>query len=152
MSSASDPERSSAVADAVTARKAISGLVGAGEDSRVKTIVYAGAELLTGDDIAIGVLRYCEALAGSVVAEMIEVPVREADGSVSRVILLVGPTSQMVAKEAMSEWDELIDLDVMRRLGERTRAQRNFAGIDTHGAAEDGPPGTGDADIWQAEC
>ena len=97
--------------------------------------MYAGTKLLTGDDIAIGVLRYCEALAGSVVAEVIEIPVRKADGSLSRATLLVGPTSQMVAEDVESEWEEVIDLDVMRRLGERTRAQQPVAAI--HYPSED---------------
>jgi hypothetical protein len=95
----------------------------------VKIIVYGGTKLLTGDDIAIGVLRYCEALAGSVVAEVIEIPIRKADGSLSRATLLVGPTSQMVAEDTDSEWEEVIDHDVMRRLGERTRAQQPVAAI-----------------------
>ena len=90
-------------------------------------IVYAGSELLTGDEIAIGVLRYCEALAGSVVAEVIEIPVREEDGSLSRATLLVGPSSQMYAKSVRSDFDEVVDPDVMRRLSERTRAQRMTA-------------------------
>jgi hypothetical protein len=114
----------------------------------VKIIVYAGAELLTGDEIAIGVLRYCEALAGSVVAEVIEIPVREIDGTLGLATLLVGPSSQMVVKNVTSEWDDVVDLDVMRRLRERTSAQRIVA---------DRPPSTdhvihvGDDDAWEAE-
>lgn len=117
----------------------------------MKIIMYSGAELLTGDDIAIGVLRYCEALAGSVVAEIIEIPVREPDGSVSRVMLLVGPTSQIIAKEAKSEWGELVDPDVMRRLGERTRAQRNIAVVEDGHTADHDSPGTSESDEWQTE-
>lgn len=116
----------------------------------MKLIVYAGAELLTGDDIAAGVLRYCEALAGAVVAEMIEIPVREADGSLSRTTLLVGPTSQMVVKEARSEFEEVVDLDVMRRLGERTRAQQPVAGIQAATAADDATV-AGTTDEWRSE-
>jgi len=116
----------------------------------VKLIVYAGAELLTGDDIAAGVLRYCEALAGSVVAEVIEIPVREADGSLSRTTLLVGPTSQMVVKDIRSEFEEVVDLDVMRRLAERTRAQQPVAGIETATAADDARA-AGTTDEWQPE-
>jgi hypothetical protein len=117
----------------------------------VKLLVYAGAELLTGDDIAIGVLRYCEALAGSVVAEMIEIPVREQDGSLSRVMLLVGPTSQMIAKQAHSEWDEVTDLDVMRQLDERTRAQRDVAYTTAREPASDGGSPPQKSDLWHPE-
>jgi len=93
-------------------------------------IVYAGAELLTGDEIAFGVLRYCEALAGSVVAEIIEIPVQESDGSLGLATLLVGPSSQMVVKNVASDGDEVVDIDVMRRLSERTRAQTAVARTD----------------------
>ncbi len=115
----------------------------------MKMIVYAGAELLTGDEIALGVLRYCEALAGSVVAEIIEIPVRESDGSLGMATLLVGPSSQMVVKNTTSQWDEVVDLDVMRRLSERTKAQTAVARTDNMNdrdvrAADDGE--TWDAD------
>ena len=113
----------------------------------MKVIVYAGAELLTGDDIAIGVLRYCEALAGSVVAEVIEIPVREADGSLGLATLLVGPASQMVVRNVTSELEEVVDLDVMRQLRERTKAQRDVASVPRLTGDEVGP----ESDTWGAE-
>ena len=115
----------------------------------MKVIVYAGAELLTGDDIAMGVLRYCEALAGSVVAEVVEIPVRENDGSLGLATLLVGPTSQMVARNVASEFEEVVDLDVMRKLQERTKAQQDVANIP-HEARQDA--GSSDrSDAWKGE-
>jgi len=150
-SSARSLSSGAGVADAGKLRKVIPRCGDGEEAGRVKIIMYSGAELLTGDEIAIGVLRYCEALAGSVAAEMIEIPVREPDGSVSRVMLLVGPTSQIIAKEAKSEWDELVDPDVMRRLGERTRAQRNVAHVESHHPADHDSQGTSDSDEWRAE-
>lgn len=130
-------------------RNPVGGCVNADETEEVKMIVYAGAELLTGDEIAIGVLRYCEALAGSVVAEIIEIPVREADGSLGVATLLVGPSSQMVVKSATSQWDEVHDVDVMRRLGERTRAQTPVARTEATGERETRP--TPDGDAWETE-
>lgn len=115
----------------------------------MKVIVYAGAELLTGDDIAMGVLRYCEALAGSVVAEVVEIPVRETDGSLGLATLLVGPTSQMVARNVTSEWEEVVDLDVMRKLQERTKAQQDVARIP-HEAGHDAGS-SANPDAWEAE-
>ena len=115
----------------------------------MKVIMYAGSELLTGDDIAIGVLRYCEALAGSVVAEVIEIPVREPDGSISRATLLVGPSSQMFAKDVKSDLDEVVDLEVMRRLGERTKAQRIVA--DSTGPSVGDGAAERDTDSWEAD-
>jgi hypothetical protein len=117
----------------------------------VKTIVYAGAELMTGDDIALGVLRYCEALAGAAVAEVIEIPIRKADGSLSRATLLVGPTSQMVAEDVESEWEEVVDLDVMQRLGERTRAQQPVASIHYPSGDDEDADSKEDSDRWESE-
>lgn len=101
----------------------------------MKAIVYAGSEIITGDDIAIAVLRYCEALAGSVVAEVIEIPVRNPDGALSRATFLVGPSSQMFARDVASPFEEVVDAETMRRLAERTRAQRTVA--DSSGAGHD---------------
>lgn len=105
----------------------------------MKKIFYAGTEFITGDDIAMGVLQYCAALAGSVTAEVMEIPVRRPDGTLDRVALLVGPTSQIVVANVDGDHDELIDLDVMRRLGERTRAQQPTADTQPP-AADDVPP------------
>jgi len=109
----------------------------------MKLIYYAGAELLTGDEIAVGVLRYCEALAGSVVAEIIEIPVRDEDGSVSLATLLVGPSSEMVAKDVKSEQEEIVDPALMSRLEGRIRAQHVVADSIHHPAES--------SDVWQPD-
>lgn len=117
----------------------------------MKCIIYAGTELVTGDEIAIGVLRYCEALAGSIVAEIIEIPVRELDGSLSTATLLVGPASEMVLKDVKSEFEEIVDPAVMRRLTERTRAQQLVADTGSQVLVTEGENAAGLADEWGAE-
>lgn len=88
-------------------------------------IVYAGTEFLTADAIALALVDYSQALARVGAAESVEVPVREADGSVRTAIFLVGPASQLVAKEtAPASGEELIDEGVVADLEARTRRLR----------------------------
>jgi len=103
----------------------------------MKKLVYAGTELTTGDDIAIAVLRYCEALAEARVAELIEIPVVTSDGSRVKATFIVGPSSQMIAVDVVGDGSEIIDLDVIARLEERTRAQRPTAHSTQHHDADD---------------
>ena len=63
----------------------------------MKSIIYANTELLTGDAIAVGVLHYSAALADNGLAETIEIPVLDPDGSRSTALMLIGPASQIVA-------------------------------------------------------
>jgi hypothetical protein len=90
----------------------------------VKKLVYAGTELITGDDIALGVLRYCEALADARTAEVIEIPVLTPGGSRSKATFVLGPASQIVAVDVQGAGEEIVDPDLMEILSQRTRAQR----------------------------
>jgi hypothetical protein len=87
----------------------------------VKFIDYAGGEYLTGDDIALALLDYSEALADAGTAASIEIPIRAEDGSLSSATFLVGPSSQIVARSARSSEDELLDDLVVARLRALTR-------------------------------
>lgn len=93
----------------------------------MKIIVYAGAELMTGDAIASALMEYCAALAQESAAETIEIPVVDAKGVVQSAIVLVGPASQIVAMHTDSEFADVIDDEVVRLLEERTRAHRPVA-------------------------
>lgn len=90
----------------------------------MKTIIYAGGELVTGDDIAAALLRYGEALAESSAAETVEIPVLEADGSRTIATVLIGPASQIMMVEAHTDFEELVDPDSVRRLDEGARSVR----------------------------
>lgn len=87
-------------------------------------IVYAGTQLLTGDEIALALVDYSQELARMGAAESIEVPVRDPDGTQRTAIFLVGPSSQLVAKSVDAEGDELIDEDTVAKLKARTRRLR----------------------------
>jgi hypothetical protein len=103
----------------------------------VKTIIYAGDALVTGDDIADAVLRYSKALAHSSEAETVEIPVVRPDGSRIHATLLIGPASQIVAEDLPDAEEELIDEELVARLDQRTRAMYSRAVID------DEPPPAG---------
>ena len=67
----------------------------------MKRVIYAGSEFVTGDDIAGALLGCGQALAEAGEAEAVTVPIRELDGSVGEVTVLIGPASQMVARDVV---------------------------------------------------
>ena len=87
-------------------------------------LVYAGTEVLTGSDIALAVLRCCEALVESGRAEVVRIPVLSASGSRVTASMVIGPASQMIVVEAEDEHDELVDAELVSFLDGRARAQR----------------------------
>ena len=89
----------------------------------MKVIIYAGGEYMTGDDVALALMEYSRALAEEITAETVEIPILERDGSRGAATFLVGPASQIVAKDVESEFDELIDPVAV------TRLQRLTAGL-----------------------
>jgi hypothetical protein len=84
------------------------------------TIVYAGGELMTGDEIAEALLTYSQALAQSDTASTVEIPTLDDDGERLNVKVLVGPASQIMAKPTESEFGELRDPDVVAHLASMT--------------------------------
>jgi hypothetical protein len=90
----------------------------------VKLLIYAGDEYMTGDDIAIALLKYSAALADNGTAESVEIPILEADGTPQSAIFLLGPASQIVAKNVDIDRDELVDAAAVDELRARTKALR----------------------------
>lgn len=91
----------------------------------MKLLMYAGGEYLTGDDIALALVEYSQALASVGTAESIEIPIREEDGSASTAVFLVGPASQIVAKSVHEDHgEELVDDALVDRLHARVRRLR----------------------------
>lgn len=86
----------------------------------MKKIIYAGDTLVTGDAIAAAVLRCGKALAEAGAAEMIDIPVIDADGRSHTATLLIGPSSQIVVAEVSIGFDELVDPAVVARLDSLT--------------------------------
>lgn len=103
----------------------------------MKILIYAGAELMTGDAIANAVLEYCAALAESEAAETLDIPVLEPDGTIRHARLLLGPASQIVAKDVETGHPEVEDAQVMERLSTRTQAQRPVIHVKPQAAQPD---------------
>lgn len=93
----------------------------------MKLIVYAGSRLVTGSEIAAAVLDYCAALADADTAETVDIPVLTAEGVRSNATLLVGPSSQIVAEDVETAFDELEDVETVRLLQAKTRVHRPTA-------------------------
>lgn len=96
----------------------------------MKKLVYAGAEVTTGDAIAVAVLEYCKALAEAQTSEVVEIPVLAADGSQISATFVVGPASQMLAVDVEDDVPEIIDPDTIARLERLTRSQRPTANAE----------------------
>jgi hypothetical protein len=64
----------------------------------MKTIHYAGGEVLTSDDVADAVVDYAAALAKAGSSAELTIPVLLSDGSTSEASMLLGPASQLVAQ------------------------------------------------------
>ena len=79
-------------------------------------IHYAGDSVLTGSAIAHGVLRYAEMLAKAGTATTLDIPTREDDGTVGNTTILLGPASQLIADAEESQYDELVDGQLVARL------------------------------------
>lgn len=83
-------------------------------------IHYAGNSVLTGTAIAQAMLEYAKALGMRDEAATVEIPVRHPDGRVGRAEFLIGPASQLVTEDEPSDFDELIDEDVVEGFRRRT--------------------------------
>lgn len=92
--------------------------------------MYAGSEFVTGDDIASALLSCGQALAEAGEAEAVTVPAIEQDGSIGSVTVLIGPASQMVARDIKVDGEELIDVDAVARLTAVERRLRPVAVVD----------------------
>lgn len=87
----------------------------------MQLIMYAGGEFLTGDEIADALLEYSRALGEEDKAQLVQIPIRDSDGTQTTARFLIGPASQIVAKSVSSGSDELVDEEVVARLRSLTR-------------------------------
>ena len=69
----------------------------------MKRIHYAGGEFVTSDELAVELIEYAAELADRGAAASVEVPAVLGDGSVEQVLMLLGPTSQMMAVNEPTE-------------------------------------------------
>jgi hypothetical protein len=96
----------------------------------VKEIIYAGGTFLTGDAIADALLDAAAALAEAQLAEPVDIPVLDAEGTRDTTSLLLGPASQIVTRHAAEHAAELVDEDAVRRLRQLIERLRPVAATD----------------------
>lgn len=96
----------------------------------MKRVIYAGSEFVTGDDIAAALLATCQALAEVGEAETVSIPTLNDDGSVGGVLLLIGPASQMMAHQIVTDAEEVIDAPAVSRLNAIQRRLHPTAAFD----------------------
>jgi hypothetical protein len=95
----------------------------------MRSILYGGEEFLTGDDIADALLAYSRALGDEERAEIVEIPVREQDGTIVSAKFLIGPASQIVAKAVSGSGPEVEDPELVGRLQALTRGVESPPGL-----------------------
>ncbi|MDX2375429.1 hypothetical protein M4I32_01260 [Microbacterium sp. LRZ72] len=105
-------------------------------------ITYAGDWFVTGSAIAHALLDYAQALSQAEASATIEVPTREADGSIGRSEVLIGPASQLAAHEEDMDGDEVIDEALTERMHRKAERLRHYGmpsptiGADPSGGTE----------------
>lgn len=87
-------------------------------------IRYAGESVLTGSAIAAALLEYAEVLAKANTSTTVDIPIRNEDGTIGRSKFLIGPASQLVSTAQESEFEELIDDDLVAYFEAETAALR----------------------------
>ena len=82
----------------------------------MKYIHYDGTDILTGDLIADAVADYAAVLGVNTRTDTIAVPTVGEDGAVERTTMLVGPSSEIVVRQAPDDELEPEDPRFIRRL------------------------------------
>lgn len=106
-------------------------------------IHYAGDSILTGTEIARALLEYAQALAVAGTSATVDIPiVNEADGSIGRSELLIGPASQLISDTEESPYDDVLDPDLVTRMyDEAARLRRHGSHVPSAvTAVDDGEP------------
>jgi hypothetical protein len=75
----------------------------------MERIHYADDSVLTGTDIAQGLLRYGAALARRGSSATVDIPIRKPDGTIGHASFLLGPASQMISETEESPYEEIVD-------------------------------------------
>lgn len=96
----------------------------------MKKVIYAGTEFLTGDKIAAALMNCSQALGDAGQAETVSVPAIGVDGAIIEVTVLIGPASQIVAQDAETGYDELVDDDIVAALDIKAQRLTPIAVVD----------------------
>lgn len=100
----------------------------------MKRIIYAGTEIVTGDEIARTLLRLSEALARSGWAETVTIPILNENGTRGSASVLVGPASQIVTFDTDTGFAEMLDPPAVAELRDRIRSL-----VSSGGEGDDSP-------------
>ena len=103
------------------------------ENRRMDRIHYAGETFITGTAIAAAVLDYARALAEHEASDTVDIPTLDDDGTIHRTRFLIGPASQLASDETDSEFDEIVDEQLLLELAALTTKARGRVSIATDG-------------------
>jgi hypothetical protein len=81
---------------------------------------YAGNVVYTGSAISQALLEYARALAQNAASATVTIPVYYEDGTRGTSEFLIGPSSQVVADSVESDWEEIIDAEVVAEIQDAT--------------------------------
>ena len=104
----------------------------------MKTIHYAGGEVLTSDTLADAIVDYASALARAGSSAELTIPVVLPDGSVSEASLLLGPASQLIAQPTLDPDGEVENAELVTEVERRTAALGPVKAIPTDAPAPAG--------------
>ncbi len=103
----------------------------------MKVLIYAGSEFMTSDAVAAALLHYSEALAENHQAATIELPIVEPGGRLTTAEFLVGPSSQIVSKDVVTELEEPDAPDVVENLRAMTRRLHPEGAVESESPSQD---------------
>jgi hypothetical protein len=101
-------------------------------------IHYAGDSILTGTDIARALLDYAQALAQVGASATVDIPTIDAHGAPGRSEVLVGPSSQLLSNSEASEYDDVVDADLVADMTQKAEHLRHFGPSSTGGEVRPG--------------
>ena len=94
-------------------------------------IHYAGGSELTGTAIADAVMDLAEEMGRTGTAGTVEIPVRQPDGGIGRCRLLIGPASQIAAESEDSDFEEVMDPQLVQALLRRAEVLRPHTAVNS---------------------
>jgi hypothetical protein len=97
----------------------------------MERIHYAGDSVLTGSEIARALLEYANALAKNDQSATVDIPARHPDGTVGRANFLIGPASQLVSETEESQFEEIVEPELVAHLVEETNKLRPVRPVST---------------------